>query len=63
MNEQQKKNMEDRLVWKSGDIVVENSQCYNCINNLGIDECEEYGLKPDKYSLNRGICPAYSKKP
>lgn len=63
MNEQEKKNMEDRLVWKSGDIVTVNSQCWDCINNQGIDDCDAYGLKPDDYSLNYDICPAYSKKP
>lgn len=50
---------EDRFMWKGGDAKVVRSQCHDCVNNIGIIECEEYGQKPDAYSMNEEKCPAY----
>lgn len=52
---------EDKFTTKAGDFKVKFSQCSNCIENVGIDQCKNFGEKPRIYSLNTSDCP--SKKP
>lgn len=57
-NENIPKNAE-RLEAQGQDFLVKESQCKNCINNIGKFDCTVYQTKPKEYqfvSYNK-VCP------
>ncbi len=53
---------EDKFTYKSGEIEVELSQCWDCDNNEGVIECLAYDEKPKDYAYNNKKCPKYKSE-
>lgn len=51
---------EDRFTYGKDAPKIEVSQCSNCDHNIGLDDCDRYGTKPDIYAYNDEDCPEKS---
>lgn len=52
------KEREDRFTVKSGEMQFVPSQCADCLNNVGVNECKVYGHQPDQFRDNEEDCPS-----
>ena len=54
----------ERFVAHGRDIIVKESQCSNCIENIGPKECNKFKYKPEDYLFaSRDIeCPERKTK-
>jgi hypothetical protein len=50
-------NAKKKFNWRKGDVKADLPQCHDCERNLGPDECEIYGEKPEDIVLNKRIYP------
>jgi len=48
----------ERFMQKAEEIeIIFRPQCLECIYNIGLDTCEQFKTKPNKYKNNENKCP------